>query len=85
MHGSTLLTPTLDDHLLRVLSVVTPDRIRDNGAGITIAAGPGTARDHNVTRQVRHLYELGLVERGATGWCRTEAGDTYLTQHGGAL
>ena len=83
---TTLITRTLDDHLLRLLTVIGPDRIRDNGASITLIAGPGTTRDHDVTRQVWHLHDLGLAEQNGATWSRTAAGDSYLTQHsGGAL
>lgn len=86
MNASTLLAHTLDDHLLRLLAAVTPDRVRSGfdarTAGVTLHMD---GKSRNVTRQIWHLHDLGLVERDGTAWSRTAAGSTYLAQHGGAL
>lgn len=85
MTSSLLPTPTLDDHLLRLLAVVTPDQVRSGydarTADVTLHVD---GKSRSITRQVWHLHDLGLVERDGIAWSRTEAGDTYLTQHGGA-
>lgn len=87
---STTLLDQLDDHLIRLLAVVDPDRVRSERPSDTAPirmrrpnGSPHLPSTWLVTRQVRHLRGLGLVRRSGDAWSRTAAGDAYLAQHAG--
>lgn len=89
MHA-TLLNDKLDDHLMRILSVVNPDQVRSERDALDatvhllmLDADPRTPQTRNVSRQMWHLFDLGLVQRRGIEWSRTTAGDEYLTRRAG--